>query len=545
MRLKDLLKIEKGIAYAVSFFLFIPFSYKFYEPFVDIKRGLSFPLILILGILFFLFKKKVRVSKSYIILSSFTLILSLSIIWSANRSLTFFSITRYMFFLIVLLVFQNSHSLKRTFFKGVFISACLLGVYVFFQAFKIDPFHLGARVATIGNSNYLGVILLFFTSFFFYEFVNTKKKFDLILFIFFSIALVFGARMRSAVLAFFAGLTIFSFYRKNKIFISVMIIVMVIGVVIISGELMKGKASFWIRYYIGRDSIKGVLSSFKTAVFGFGENSYLDSFNKFRSVDAFRVGGKNIYSITSHNIFIDVFFELGLVGLAVFVYYLIFLFNSSEKKQRLILLTFLIVSSFLNPLKHISTSILFFIPLIMLKRGRKVEVSKNIFIFIIILLAIASLFMECTRLKNSFYAMKYFQNKQTTGELTEYDSGLYLFEKANYFRRKKDYKKAEVSYLKCLKKLPEFVPALLNTGQLYYNMKKDGKALKYYEKVIGINPEHPDAWFFKGAIKYNNMQYKESVRSLEKAYLLSGKKDKQALELLLKIKRRTDDILDK
>lgn len=286
---------------------------------------------------------------------------------------------------------------------------------------------------------------------------------------------------------------------------------MIVGIILISGELLKGRPSFLIRYYIGRDSLKGVFSSINNTFLGFGENSYLDSFAKFRSVEAFKIGGKNVYSITSHNIFIDYLFELGIIGLTIFLLIIININKELDNKMKYVFFTVLIGAQFINPIKHISTFFIFYLPIIFCKNKRALKKTKTILGILIFILMVFSI-GEFIRLKNSVAAMNYYKNKFPSYSLTTYDSGEYLFEKANFYRRQAKFKKAEIAYLKCLEKLPYYIPALLNAGQMYYNMKDYNKAYKYYDKVIGLNPNHSDAWFFKGVIEYNNVQYKESKK---------------------------------
>lgn len=128
-------------------------------------------------------KKKIRISKTLFILGLLIFFTFISLLWTQNKALSLFSITNYIYFFVLFIIAQNSMAIKQGLFNGLISSALLLGVYVLLQSFKIDPFDLGGRIATIGNSNYLGIILLFWTAFFFFSYIfETKCKKDILFF---------------------------------------------------------------------------------------------------------------------------------------------------------------------------------------------------------------------------------------------------------------------------------------------------------------------------------------------------------------------------
>jgi tetratricopeptide (TPR) repeat protein len=78
------------------------------------------------------------------------------------------------------------------------------------------------------------------------------------------------------------------------------------------------------------------------------------------------------------------------------------------------------------------------------------------------------------------------------------------YESGNKAYENNDYKKAIKFYGKALKKDPEFIYAIDNTGLAYRQMNDNRKAIKYYQKSLSIYPEGSFALQNLG-VAYTNM----------------------------------------
>ena len=81
----------------------------------------------------------------------------------------------------------------------------------------------------------------------------------------------------------------------------------------------------------------------------------------------------------------------------------------------------------------------------------------------------------------------------------------------------KDFNKELEYYNKSLETFSDFQPALYDLGQYYYNNNDLNNALKMYEKLVAVNPEHEGAYYMIALIQNSLGNKEESMKNMQKA----------------------------
>lgn len=81
----------------------------------------------------------------------------------------------------------------------------------------------------------------------------------------------------------------------------------------------------------------------------------------------------------------------------------------------------------------------------------------------------------------------------------------------------KDFNKELEYYNKSLETFSDFQPALYDLGEYYYNNNDLDSALKMYEKLVAVNPEHEGAYYMIALIQNSLGNKEESMKNMQKA----------------------------
>ncbi len=81
----------------------------------------------------------------------------------------------------------------------------------------------------------------------------------------------------------------------------------------------------------------------------------------------------------------------------------------------------------------------------------------------------------------------------------------------------KDFDKEIEYYKKSLETFPDFQPALYDLGEYYYNNNDLNTALKMYEKLVAVNPNHEGAYYMLALVQNALGNKEESMKNMQKA----------------------------
>lgn len=97
-----------------------------------------------------------------------------------------------------------------------------------------------------------------------------------------------------------------------------------------------------------------------------------------------------------------------------------------------------------------------------------------------------------------------------------YDRGIDFFKRKEYFKA-----------IKCFNKVLELEPnhflALYNTGGAFYYLAEYEKSLKFFEDVLKIDDRNSDAWYFKGCTLLEMGKFKDAIKDFDKALNINPK----------------------
>ena len=89
--------------------------------------------------------------------------------------------------------------------------------------------------------------------------------------------------------------------------------------------------------------------------------------------------------------------------------------------------------------------------------------------------------------------------------------------RANFYFKRKEYKKALPDYDAAIKIRPTYDLALFNRGTTYLNLGDSEKAMEGFEAAIEANPKYAKAWHNKAIVFYNAKKYKQAIKAYEKS----------------------------
>ena len=239
----------------------------------------------------------------------------------------------YLLFLAFAVYLFKVNNCQERWLKSIMFATSLLVVYGFYEYFFVRTVTWYRLKSFYGNPNHFGGVLIMTLPFFFALALDwTKEKKQRILASLFSLAGIFMlvfTQSRSSWLALLAGLFITIFLRNWKI---ALVFVLVLGLSfslvypVLPGYLKKRMASVvsW-HETAGRIDLwqAGLLMWQEKPLLGVGTGGYTYLLNNYLST----IKGRETKTILTlpHNIYIYILAEHGLVGLSIFIYFLVLL----------------------------------------------------------------------------------------------------------------------------------------------------------------------------------------------------------------------------
>ena len=553
----------------------------FYPRVIDVFdpiKTLTFSLLVIVGLMlwgFNVLKKeefKIISNPLNIPVLSFMILCVLSLIWSNSpfislKELPLFLAGPLLYFIVVNNI-NNERQINRI-ISAILIMGGLFGIYGILQyngidfSFWIGNYGRGKVFGLFGNAGYFAEYLILPLSIAISLFLVSKNKTIKILLLIgiltmvSTIALTFTRTpYLSLVISFIFMLLLFVisrgkrlFKENKKIFIVIfLVIIIIISLIVVPNPLnkpgtviskIKGGAS--INQLTQGFSIKRRIATWKFTILLIKDHPLLGSgigtfkYNSLRYQAKFFDQGDNrtIYPYgvadKTHNEFLQLAAELGIIGLIIFIWLIFAYFNYGLKilkrekdkyKQGIIIglmgsvMAFLIDSIFWFPLHHSFTSSLFWLCLGLLvvtglkedetvdknKPNKKITSTKNdiyqfkplLFICIILLTAVLSTFVS-----RPFIARIYWYN------------GFKEIEKENWNEAIKIYEKA-------LKWNPYLGEVYYDIGKILQDKELYGVSREYLEKAAKYI-DHPDLPLDLAIIYLKNGMLDEAAIKLKQA----------------------------
>lgn len=548
-------------------------------------RSLFFVLLFLTAlkfVFFYSFKKNIKIIKPLFkkyFLPFFLLLLFsfLSLFWSLDKNIAFFGLadrqfglltwTSCLLFFVLLtlyLVFaKDSHEKILKITKAMVLSSFFVSAYAVLQFFGFDFFTwaepaslTGRAFSTLGQPNFLASFLLLTIPVTAYLFKSSKNIY-LKIFYFSSLFLEFlaiifsGSRGAwvSLLLAFFIFIFIFYFKKeKVKFFAGIVFLFLALSLLFFGGNNFSKRFRDSFNFSFGSSAARvqiwdASLKAIYKKPMGYGLENQKNATIFFYEKDWGRVNIVNTSFDRTHNVFLDVLMELGLVGFFIFLYLLYFIFKTcrenlfcskmeinKEKRMLSIFVSFSFLAYFLSLQFNFSsiTSMVFLLVLLAIVlffnfeskflNDNKVSLSssgerrylKIVFIFIFFLLSSLALFFEIKNLKNDYYL---FQAKDCFGQ-SRFSEGVLLFS----YISKSNHRHDSYSYY--------FTDAIFGN---YFRGYFSEKSLDYLTKIeISKNLDKmKGGWFKKNSF--------ENDLAIAQAYSILGK-EKEAEDIFLRLK---------
>jgi len=235
-------------------------------------------------------------------------------------------------FFIAYYIFKKKQELfhKQMLFF-LFTGGAITGVYGLYEGVFIDPSRLQS---VIGNSNLLGVYMIFFV--FLALSLFYKKSYKLwaagsILFLLFGYNLLYSLSL-SAVVGTILGFLFFFTLKSRKMLLVFMILLLLSPLIFPEPLIDRMESAYsrtregnYMRPYIYRSAYEMFTDN---PVLGVGVGHFREHFLDYLDPEA--PGQSRVYNHT-HNIFLQVMSELGLLGLLAFLYLLVMIVKTTYR----------------------------------------------------------------------------------------------------------------------------------------------------------------------------------------------------------------------
>lgn len=455
----------------------------------------------------------------------------------------------YILYFLIFIISSNIEMKKEYLYLWIVAGtiASIIGIFQF-----CGPRHYA--ISTFGNPNfYAGHILmplcLSFANILNWEEYQNKflKYFDILLLIF-GIWCLILTDSKAAQFALIFGFS-FIWYLKNferKGMLKFAGFFFIFFVLLI----LYPKITVWfkenIRYYIWPGTIKMII---KKPILGWGFGNFIFFYPYFRKREYFLRPESTPVTNHPHNEFLELWAEIGLIGLCLFIFLILFSIIRIIKKRNSLniacsggVISVLFDNIFSTNLRNPSTSMFFWflIGLISNKEtnGEKIDFTFSKFLWNSIILASFILFIFHSTYR--ILPQVYFKNGEKWKELKVYDESIknytiacnldpynyeVFYKLAFVYGQIKDYKKSEMIYLYINKYLfPHFAKTDANLGTVYVHLGDFKKALSYYKIAEWFNPYDEDVLCSIASIYllyYNNIE--KAKNYLEKVLRINPK----------------------
>ena len=556
---------------------FILFPFIYFNLVMDASgtpRLLFLSLVLVSSFLIVWVRKKTLKAPIYfvIIFTSyiFVVLVNSLIIDSDVDIIEIIKLIDYFLFLILLFnVNWDEHKIK--FSSGVITLLVIILALGYLQILFIlfnqpedisDNFYLIS--ATFSHKNIYAIVILL--SLPFLVLGNVKRNKKIIIFIA-SLIMLITLQTRSVLLAFFFSSVYYLYfkkevlkYRRINLFIISSLVLFVglfiqhrIGTLNSFIEIFDFGNNFSERYatiserlFLWEQSIK---MFFDNWVFGVGIGNW-PIYLPFYGLTLWRLRQGEVIMQRPHNDVIENFNELGFLGGAIFVLFLIYpLFVKANFKHKYILnsglICFLIISLFSFPQERIIPSLLFLsLVAIKLKDVAHINIPKY-FTILFLGLTITFTLISCSKLKSEVYFKRYLINRNTL----EQSQAINLLSKAKtpfskrdktstpfdwyigeVFLKNKEVDTATQYFLQALELHPYNIHILNSLGRCSILKNDYDTAIKYFNDAITIAP------FFENGLynlAYSHSLYLDFDKALEVLRKIDNKTSKKFIDINL------------
>lgn len=446
------MKLTKEAIFLTFNFFFLLFPFVAFQWKYDGYEYPKYLFLLLFGIIFGVFlllSRKINLPESPVLMYlSFFLI---SVLFSNNFLYSFMgdyprfgqSFVTIFSVLIISLVYK-SYELKINIFQLVFYQSIFLTVITFFEKEV-------RSISTLGQPNFLGIILVLGIIYAIENYHQNK------LFPAFSIFLIIGLVKTASVTSIFCLFIYLVFFGKKNfkqswkkvLFLLTFLVSLTLLLPISRDKIIdnfhiisnskdtKITDSILVRYSIWEDSIKIPFESNKNFLIGVGPENFSLYFEKYRSTQInFTSEWRSIID-KSHNFFLDIFLEQGIIGLIYFLLFLYFYFKTKSPNK---VYTSIIIIYLLFNWAHVFLLLILFLELfISLINDKKIE-SNKFLVLIISIMILVKLFTliiykheEIESVKNYYQSsnphikiegLEFYSFKKNKEELVNYSDNL-------------------------------------------------------------------------------------------------------------------------
>ncbi len=405
-----------------------------------------------------------------------------------------------LFIIISQLQFNNK---EKLFLSNTFLFSFIISIVfgVFLQA-KHSSFSNFSRLQlTWANANYLASYLLVTIGFIVFSWKTSKEKWiRYIALASLIIALIFLLWTQSrggllTLLLLLLGIYFVVSIKKHKTLhiaiSSVLLIILIISSIFIFKTIRPQTVTFRTRIY--KATAEYIRNNW---LIGSGLGTFVREFPQYRLSDYKLLGQEDIIS-HAHNEFIEIWAETGIIGLALFIIFLIVLFGQykrnlkSNNKYFIYAITFSLILLLIHNLFSITMRIppiliYFFILAGLLSANYSNDTenkSKSVTKYILILFVLA--LVVCI--------FQQYRNVQ----------GLKHFSKSKEYLASKDSNLLTGAILeaeRAHKYIPSNPDLLYNQGLLYTFHDEHAKALQTYNRLEQLSPYYPQLHFWKGYV---------------------------------------------
>ena len=330
--------MKKIISIIIFVSFFLTYTNKLYLPIFPgycILQAFTF-LIFILYIYHCLRKKQIVVPHLLVYIFFFFIWVFITSIWAKQSWIVFQSIQEKFLFLIfpfgIYYIFSKFPEIYKNFYNITLLSIFAISLSYFI---KIVYFNFSLQSLfgyPFGNPNIAASIVGFG---FLFVFINTfiqifdKQYKDLpvnVCLIVFFTTILFLTGCKGFFLAFCIaiGVLLYLLFPKYRFIFFVIIPFFIIFIFIYQNYLLdKIWASLEVRLYIWKYSCKMLLYSPLRFLFGWGPGNFFPNFVNFQEIEFFTIYYKSEIVRYPHNLFLEIFIEYGVVGLFLFVFFVI------------------------------------------------------------------------------------------------------------------------------------------------------------------------------------------------------------------------------